>query len=97
MGIRKIREIGDEVLTKQCKEVTKMSLRTKILIGDMLDTMYERNLVYFKELTMYIIAGKKKLEQVRGYGRGTCGSSGGSLKKDRGHRCGGRPHHPDQS
>ena len=32
----------------------------------MLDTMYERNLVYFKELTMYIIAGKKKLEQVRG-------------------------------
>ena len=27
--------------------------------------MYERNLVYFKELTMYIIAGKKKLEQVR--------------------------------
>ena len=31
----------------------------------MLDTMYERNLVYFKELTMYIIAGKKKLEQVR--------------------------------
>ena len=41
MGIRTIREIGDEVLTKQCKEVTKMSLRTKILIGDMLDTMYE--------------------------------------------------------
>ena len=41
MGIRKMREIGDEVLTKQCKEVTKMSLRTKILIGDMLDTMYE--------------------------------------------------------
>ena len=41
MGIRKIREIGDEVLTKQCKEVTKMSLRTKILIGDMLDTMYK--------------------------------------------------------
>ena len=41
MGIRKIREIGDEVLTKQCKEVTKMSLRTKILIGEMLDTMYE--------------------------------------------------------
>ena len=41
MGIRKIREIGDEVLTKQCKEVTKMSLLTKILIGDMLDTMYE--------------------------------------------------------
>ena len=41
MAIRKIRELGDEVLTKQCKEVTKVNLRTKILIGDMLDTMYE--------------------------------------------------------
>ena len=41
MAIRKIREIGDEVLTKECKEVTKMTLRTKILIEDMLDTMYE--------------------------------------------------------
>ena len=41
MATRKIREIGDEVLTKPCKEVTKMNLRTKILISDMLDTMYE--------------------------------------------------------
>lgn len=41
MAIRKIREMGDEVLTKPCKEVTKMTLRTKILIDDMLDTMYE--------------------------------------------------------
>lgn len=40
MAIRKIREIGDEVLTKTCKEVPKMTLRNKILIGDMLDTMY---------------------------------------------------------
>ena len=31
----------------------------------MLDQMYEQNLSYFKELTMYILAGKKKLEQVR--------------------------------
>ena len=31
----------------------------------MLDKMYELNLVYFKELTMYILAGKKKLEEVR--------------------------------
>ncbi|MEG0166969.1 MAG: toxic anion resistance protein [Ruthenibacterium sp.] len=31
----------------------------------MLDKMYEMNLVYFKELTMYILAGKKKLAQVR--------------------------------
>ena len=32
----------------------------------LLDKMYEQNLAYFKELTMYILAGKKKLEEVRG-------------------------------
>ncbi len=31
----------------------------------MLDKMYEMNLSYFKELSMYILAGKKKLEEVR--------------------------------
>ena len=31
----------------------------------MLDQMYELNLKYYKELTMYILAGKKKLEDVR--------------------------------
>ena len=31
----------------------------------LLDKMYEQNLVYFKELSMYILAGKKKLAQVR--------------------------------
>ena len=31
----------------------------------MLDKMYETNLAYFKELTMYIMAGKKKLETER--------------------------------
>ena len=41
MATRKIREIGDEVLTKPCKEVTKITLRTKVLINDMLDSMYE--------------------------------------------------------
>ena len=30
-----------------------------------LDKMYEQNKVYFKELSMYILAGKKKLEEVR--------------------------------
>ncbi len=30
----------------------------------MLDKMYEMNLAYFKELTMYILAGKKKLREV---------------------------------
>lgn len=31
----------------------------------MLDEMYDKNLLNFKELTMYILAGKKKLAQVR--------------------------------
>ena len=31
----------------------------------MLDKMYEMNMVYFKELNMYVLAGKKKLEEVR--------------------------------
>ena len=31
----------------------------------MLDKMYEQNLAYFKELTMYILAGKKRLKRER--------------------------------
>lgn len=41
MAIRNIREIGDEILNKKCKEVTEMTDRTRYLIEDMLDTMYE--------------------------------------------------------
>lgn len=38
-----------------------------VLLKDVatLDKMYELNLSYFKELTMYILAGRKKLDQVR--------------------------------
>ena len=42
MAIRQVRELGDDILTKKSKPVTKMTLRTKILIEDMLDTMYEK-------------------------------------------------------
>ena len=42
MAIREVREIGDDILTKKCKDVPKMTLRTKILIGDMLETMYDK-------------------------------------------------------
>lgn len=42
MAIRQVREIGDEILNKKCKDVPRMTLRTKMLIGDMLDTMYEK-------------------------------------------------------
>ncbi|MEE0419549.1 MAG: peptide deformylase [Lachnospiraceae bacterium] len=41
MAIRKIRIMGDKVLTKKSREVTEMNGRTRDLIQDMLDTMYE--------------------------------------------------------
>lgn len=41
MAIRKIREMGDDVLTKVCKEVEKVTPRTRVLIEDMFDTMYD--------------------------------------------------------
>lgn len=41
MAIRKIREIGDPVLTKKCKEVTEITPRVQELIDDMFETLYE--------------------------------------------------------
>lgn len=41
MAIRKIREIGDSVLNKTCKEVTEVTERTRLLIDDMFETMYD--------------------------------------------------------
>lgn len=41
MAIRNIREYGDEVLTKNCKEVKEMTPRIRELIEDMLETMYD--------------------------------------------------------
>ena len=41
MAIRKIREMGDPVLTKQCKEVTEITPRIQELIDDMYETLYE--------------------------------------------------------
>lgn len=43
MAIRSIRELGEPCLRKICKPVKDVNLRTKILIGDMFDTMYEAN------------------------------------------------------
>ncbi len=43
MAIRQIREIGDEILYKKCKNVFKLTDRLKILIEDMIDTMHEEN------------------------------------------------------
>lgn len=41
MAIRNIRELGDPVLNKKCKEVKEMTDRTRELIQDMFETMYE--------------------------------------------------------
>ncbi len=43
MAIRKIREMGDPVLEKKCKEVKELTPRTMDLIEDMFETMYESN------------------------------------------------------
>lgn len=43
MAIRKIREMGDSVLTKRCKEVTEITPRIQELIDDMFETLYEAN------------------------------------------------------
>jgi len=43
MAIRKIREMGDPVLNKVCREVNEINDHTRELIEDMLDTMYEAN------------------------------------------------------
>lgn len=43
MAFRKIRTLGDPVLTKKAKPVTEMNDKIKELIFDMLDTMYAAN------------------------------------------------------
>lgn len=45
----------------------ELSGRRTVLLVDIkaLDKMYEQNLNYYKELTMYILAGKQKLEETR--------------------------------
>ena len=64
----------DEMKTKYAKAETNVERITSMLEGHqvtllkdikMLDKMYEKNLVYFKELTMYILAGRQKLAEVR--------------------------------
>ena len=43
MAIRTIREMGDNVLTKECRPITEVTDRIRVLAEDMLDTMYENN------------------------------------------------------
>lgn len=43
MAIRKIRTQGDDILTKECRKIEKMTPKIQELIEDMFDTMYEAN------------------------------------------------------
>ncbi len=43
MAVREVREMGDPILNKVCKEVKEINERTLELIDDMFDTMYETN------------------------------------------------------
>ena len=43
MALRTIREIGDDVLVKNCKEVKELTPRRQELVEDMFETMYESN------------------------------------------------------
>ena len=43
MALRTIRVMGDEVLTKVCREVKQVTPRISELISDMLETMYDAN------------------------------------------------------
>ncbi len=56
-----------KVETNVDKIVQQLEQHQLILLKDvaMLDQMYELNLKYYKELTMYILAGKRRLEDIR--------------------------------
>lgn len=43
MALRKIRMMGDEALTKKCREVPALTPRIQTLVDDMLETMYDAN------------------------------------------------------
>lgn len=43
MALGKIRIMGDDILTKVCRPVEQMTPRTRTLVQDMLDTMYDAN------------------------------------------------------
>ena len=43
MAVRNIRQLGDAILTKKCREIKEMTPRLRELIADMKDTMYDAN------------------------------------------------------
>lgn len=57
-------EKAEVSITKLCQSLEGHQI-TLLKDVAVLDKMYEMNLAYYKELTMYILAGKKKLKHVR--------------------------------
>ena len=55
---------AEDNINRICKVMEEHQI-TLLKDAAMLDKMYELNLNYFKELSMYILAGKQKLEQAR--------------------------------
>ena len=43
MALRTIREYGDDVLARRCKEIKEITPRIKELVDDMIETMYDAN------------------------------------------------------
>lgn len=54
-----------EVTVSKISDALESHQRTLLKDAVMLDKMYELNLNYFKELSMYILAGRKKLEEAQ--------------------------------
>ena len=46
MSVRNIRVMGDDILNKVSKPVKEMNEKTKVLIEDMLETMYDLSLIH---------------------------------------------------
>ncbi len=65
--IRNMKSKYDKAETNINQICKSLEARQVVLMKDVaiLDKMYETNLTYFKELTMYILAGKQKLREVR--------------------------------
>ena len=43
MAVRNIRQLGDSILAKKCREIKEITPRLRELINDMKDTMYDAN------------------------------------------------------
>jgi uncharacterized protein YaaN involved in tellurite resistance len=65
-GLQQIKTQYDTVERNVDKITGTLENQTMVLLKDVatLDTMYKHNLAYYKELTMYILAGRDKLTEV---------------------------------